>query len=87
MRVDGTHGNAWQALVLYGNVLFAGTWEAGSRRVLESYAASSSFFIPKMAYAEAEEHLSVLVVERGGSTVSIDNSLQGSAGKRGARSI
>ena len=34
--------------------------------ILESHAGNISFFIPKPAYLEAEEHLAVLVVKCGG---------------------
>jgi len=35
--------------------------------VIETYAGQASFFVPEVAYAEAEEHLPALVVKRGGN--------------------
>jgi hypothetical protein len=36
-----------------------------SRQVIEAYAEDVSFFVPEVAYAEAEEHLPALVIKRG----------------------
>jgi predicted nucleic acid-binding protein len=36
------------------------------REVLEAHAENVSFFVPEVAYCEAEEHLAALVVKRGG---------------------
>lgn len=33
---------------------------------METYAGRVSFFVPEVAYAEAEEHLPTLVIKRGG---------------------
>jgi predicted nucleic acid-binding protein len=55
-----------KALVLDANILIRALLGERVRRILESHADSSSFFIPETAYAEAEEHLAALVVKRGG---------------------
>lgn len=36
------------------------------REVIETYAGDVSFFVPESAYAEAEEHLTELVIKHGG---------------------
>jgi len=55
-----------RALVLDANILIRGVLGQRVRRVLELHADSVSFFVPEAAYAEAQEHLSALVVKRGG---------------------
>jgi predicted nucleic acid-binding protein len=36
------------------------------REVIETYAGQVSFFVPEVAFAEAEEHVPDLVIKRGG---------------------
>jgi len=36
------------------------------REIIEAHAGQASFFVPEVAYAEAEEHLPALVIRRGG---------------------
>ena len=36
------------------------------REIIETYAEQASFFVPEVAYAEAEGHLPALVIKRGG---------------------
>jgi PIN domain len=36
------------------------------REIIETYAEQASFFVPEVAYAEAEEHVPALVIRRGG---------------------
>jgi predicted nucleic acid-binding protein len=55
-----------RALVLDANILIRAVLGQRVRRWLEAHADSIRFFIPETAYAEAEEHLSELVVKRGG---------------------
>jgi predicted nucleic acid-binding protein len=55
-----------RALVLDANILIRAVLGQRVRRILEAHADSISFFIPETAYAEAEEHLAMLVVKRGG---------------------
>jgi predicted nucleic acid-binding protein len=55
-----------KALVLDANILIRAVLGRRVRRLLESYADSTSFFIPDAAFAEAEEHLAALVVKRSG---------------------
>ena len=61
------------------------------REVIETYAGQVSFFVPEVAYAEAEEHLPALVVKRGGDpekALTFLRSLHGPCGtdwKRGLR--
>jgi predicted nucleic acid-binding protein len=55
-----------KALVLDANILVRAVLGKRVRGVIEAYAESTSFFIPEVAYAEAEEHLPALVVKRGG---------------------
>lgn len=55
-----------KALVLDANILIRAVLGQHVRRILEAHADSVSLFIPETAYAEAEEHLAALVVQRGG---------------------
>ena len=55
-----------KALVLDANILIRGVLGQRVRRIFEVHAESISFFLPETAYAEAEEHLAALVVQRGG---------------------
>lgn len=55
-----------RALVLDANILVRAVLGKRVRAVIEAYAESASFFVPEVAYAEAEEHLPTLVVRRGG---------------------
>jgi hypothetical protein len=36
------------------------------REIIETYAEQASFFVPEVAYFEAEEHLPALIIKRGG---------------------
>lgn len=60
---------AGKALVLDANILIRAVLGKRVRHILESHAESISFFIPETAYAEAEEHLAALVIQRGGDPV------------------
>jgi predicted nucleic acid-binding protein len=55
-----------KALVLDANILIRAVLGQRVRRIFEVHAESISFFLPETAYAEAEEHLAALVVQRGG---------------------
>ena len=56
-----------RALVIDANILVrAVLWER-VRAVIGAHAEDVSFFVPEVAYAEAEEHLATLVVKRGGN--------------------
>ena len=55
-----------RALVLDANILIRAVLGQRVRRILEAHAGSISFFVPETAYAEAEEHLTGLVIKRGG---------------------
>lgn len=54
------------ALVVDANILVRAVLGKRVRAVIEEFAESASFFVPDVAYAEAEEHLPSLVVRRGG---------------------
>jgi hypothetical protein len=41
-------------------------WGKRVCELIEAYAGDASFFVPEVAYAEAEEHLAALVIKRGG---------------------
>jgi len=45
-----------RALVLDANILIRAVLGQRVRRILEAHADNVSFFIPEIAYAEAEEH-------------------------------
>jgi len=55
-----------RALVVDANILMRAVLGKRVRQVFETYAGDVSFFVPESAYAEAEEHLTALVIERGG---------------------
>jgi len=55
-----------KSFVLDANILIRAVLGQRIRRILETHADSVSFFLPEAAYAEAEEHLTALVVKRGG---------------------
>ena len=55
-----------KALVLDANILIRAVLGQRVRRIFEVHAERISFFLPETAYAEAEEHLAALVVQRGG---------------------
>jgi predicted nucleic acid-binding protein len=56
-----------KTLVLDANILVRAVLGKRVREVLETYSEKSAFFVPDAAYAEAEEHLSTLVLKRGGN--------------------
>jgi predicted nucleic acid-binding protein len=55
-----------RALVLDANILVRAVLGKRVRALIETYAESVSFFVPEVAYAEAEENLPTLVARRGG---------------------
>lgn len=55
-----------KALVIDANVLVRAVLGRRVREIIEAHSEQASFFVPEMAYAEAEEHLPTLVMRRGG---------------------
>ena len=55
-----------KALIVDANILVRAVLGIRVRKVIETYAGQVSFFVPEVAYAEAEEHLPTLVIKRGG---------------------
>jgi predicted nucleic acid-binding protein len=55
-----------KALVVDANILIRAVLGKRVREVIETHCEGVSFFVPEAAYAEAEEHLSKLVVKRHG---------------------
>lgn len=55
-----------RALVVDANILVSAVLGKRVRAVIEAHAEDVSFFVPEVAYSEAEEHLPTLVVKRGG---------------------
>lgn len=55
-----------KALVVDANILVRAVLGKRVRQVIETYCEEASFFVPEAAYAEADEHLPRLVIERGG---------------------
>jgi predicted nucleic acid-binding protein len=55
-----------RALVVDANILVRAVLGKRVRQVIEAHAGNVSFFVPKVAYHEAEEHLATLVIKRGG---------------------
>ena len=54
------------ALVIDANILVRAVLGERVRGVIAAHAEDVSFFVPDIAYAEAEEHLPKLIVKRGG---------------------
>jgi predicted nucleic acid-binding protein len=52
--------------VVDANILVRAVLGERVRKVIETYHPEVSFFVPDLAYAEAEEHLATLVVKHGG---------------------
>ncbi|MGA2325667.1 MAG: PIN domain-containing protein [Bryobacteraceae bacterium] len=52
-----------RALVVDANILVRAVLGKRVREVMEAHAGNVSFFIPEVAYCEAEEHLAALVVK------------------------
>ena len=55
-----------RSLVVDANILVRAVLGKRVRQVIEQYAGSATFFVPEVAYLEAEDHLAALVVKRGG---------------------
>jgi len=55
-----------RALVVDANILVRAVLGKRVREVIEAYAEDVSFFVPEVAFAEAEEHLPALVNKHGG---------------------
>ena len=55
-----------KALVVDANIPVRAVLGTRVRGVIEVHAGQVSFFVPDVAYAEAEEHLPALVAKRGG---------------------
>ena len=55
-----------RALVLDANILIRAVLGQRVRRIIQDYAEQALFFVPQLAYLEAEEHLAVLVNKRSG---------------------
>ena len=55
-----------KALIVDANILVRAVMGKRVREVIETYAEQVSFFVPDVAYAEAEEHLPALVIKHGG---------------------
>jgi predicted nucleic acid-binding protein len=55
-----------RALVVDANILVRAVLGRRVREVIETYAGQVSFFVPEVAFAEAEEHVPALVIKRGG---------------------
>jgi predicted nucleic acid-binding protein len=55
-----------KALVIDANILVRAVLGRRVREIIETYSEQASFFVPEVAYAEAEEHVPSLVIRRGG---------------------
>jgi predicted nucleic acid-binding protein len=55
-----------RALVIDANILVRAVLGRRVREIIETYAEQATFFVPDVAYAEAEEHVPALVIRRGG---------------------
>ena len=55
-----------KALVVDANILVRAVLGKRVRDVIERHVGQASFFVPDVAFAEAEEHLPALVIKRGG---------------------
>jgi hypothetical protein len=68
-----------KALVVDANILVRAVLGRRVREIIETYAEQASFFVPEVAYSEAEEHLPALVIKRGGDPIRRSNSCARSA--------
>lgn len=57
-----------RALVVDANILLRAVLGRRVREIIETYAPTVSFFVPKAAFHEAERHLATLVIKHGGDT-------------------
>ncbi len=55
-----------KSIVVDANILARGVLGRRVRHEIEKHSSSTTFFVPENASAEAEEHLSRLMTERGG---------------------
>ena len=55
-----------KALVIDANILVRAVLGRRVREIIETYVEQTSFFVPEVSYAEAEEHVPALVMRRGG---------------------
>jgi predicted nucleic acid-binding protein len=55
-----------KALVVDANILVRAVLGRRVREIIETYAEQASFFVPEVAYSEAEGHLPALVIKHGG---------------------
>ena len=55
-----------RALVVDANILVRAVLGKRVRHVIEAHAENVSFFVPEVAYREAEEHLGTLAIKHGG---------------------
>ena len=55
-----------KALVVDANILVRAVLGKRVRELIETYGGQASFFVPDVAYAEAEQHLPSLVIKHGG---------------------
>ena len=79
-----------KALVIDANILVRAVLGRRVREIIETYAEQASFFVPEVAYAEAEEHLPALVTRRGGDpdkALRFLRSLGGACGPDRERSL
>ena len=75
-----------KALVVDANILVRAVLGNRVRRVIELYCEETLFFVPAVAYAQAEEHLPRLVIERSGDPAAALDVLIGfEASSRGDR--
>ena len=55
-----------RALVLDANILVRAILGNRVRQIIETYTGTVSFFVPEVAYQDADEHVAILVAKRGG---------------------
>ena len=55
-----------KALIVDANILVRAVLGRRVRAVIEKHAEDVSFYVPEVAFADAEEHVPTLVVKRGG---------------------
>ena len=55
-----------KALIVDANILVRAVLGKRVRTIIEAYVGQATFFVPDIAFAEAEEHLPALVIKRKG---------------------
>ena len=68
-----------KSLVLDANILIRAVLGTRVRQILETHSERVTLFVPETAYAEAEEHLEALILQRRGNVLAAHATLRSMA--------